>query len=134
MGNALCLCNFVRHLGLSHARCAPDEMSSIRPTLLPVSLGYPNKALLVDFPFSSYVRAYSSWCSSGALHDGVFLNLPAGLRQESLALAIWTLKPPPCSPLESQDRVRLRDEWDIWVPAVPPEHAVLPIVLTCKPL
>ncbi|KAK1831452.1 hypothetical protein QBC39DRAFT_306838 [Podospora conica] len=61
-----------------------------------------------------------------------FLDLPAELRHEILWLAIATPKLAPWSPVESQDRVRLRDEWDVWVPAVPPEPAVLPFMLTCR--
>ena len=63
-----------------------------------------------------------------------FLDLPAELRQQILALAISTPKQAPSSPVESQDRVRLRDDWDIWVLADPPEPAVLPFMLTCKTL
>lgn len=41
---------------------------------------------------------------------------------------------PPESPETSQDRVRLREGWDIWVPVIPPQPPSLPLLLSCKTL
>lgn len=63
------------------------------------------------------------------------LGIPTELRQRIVALAVWTPKPPPDAIAISQDnRVRLREDWDVWVPAQLPQPATLPLLLTCRTL
>ncbi|KAK4196866.1 hypothetical protein QBC40DRAFT_286576 [Triangularia verruculosa] len=63
------------------------------------------------------------------------ITLPAELRHEILATVIWT---PAATPYNrhslflDKTRVRLRDDWDIWVPANSPQPPALPLILTCR--
>ena len=62
------------------------------------------------------------------------LELPTELRYEIFSSVTWTRTPPPDSPETSQDRVRLRDGWDIWVEVYPRPLAPLTLLLACKTL
>ncbi|EGO59195.1 hypothetical protein NEUTE1DRAFT_99376 [Neurospora tetrasperma FGSC 2508] len=63
-------------------------------------------------------------------------TLPPELRHKILASVIWT----PTATLynhldlfyQDPPRVRLRDDWDIWIPATSPQPPALPLLLTCR--
>ncbi|KAK0702549.1 hypothetical protein B0T21DRAFT_378537 [Apiosordaria backusii] len=66
---------------------------------------------------------------------GPLTTLPTELRHQILASVIWTptATPPDCRSIFRENlRVRLRDDWDIWVPANPPQSAALSVLLTCR--
>ncbi len=60
-------------------------------------------------------------------------RLPPELRQAIFSLVIWTPTPPPdfheATPL---DRIRLRDDWDIWIEPSTRPPAGLALLLTCR--
>ncbi|KAA8622133.1 hypothetical protein SMACR_09598 [Sordaria macrospora] len=77
------------------------------------------------------------------------ITLPAELRHKILASVIWAPTPTPTTtttitttttPLynlldlfhQDPPRIRLRDDWDIWVPATSPQPPALPLLLTCR--
>ncbi|KAK3502780.1 hypothetical protein B0T13DRAFT_501024 [Neurospora crassa] len=63
-------------------------------------------------------------------------TLPPELRHKILASVIWT----PTATLynhldlfyQDPPRVRLRDDWDIWIPATSPQPPALPLLSTCR--
>lgn len=64
------------------------------------------------------------------------ITLPSELRHKILASVIWA----PTATLynhldlfyQDPPRIRLRDDWDIWVPATSPQPPALPLLLTCR--
>jgi hypothetical protein len=60
------------------------------------------------------------------------LELPTELRHKILARAIWTPELPPDCPAKSEDRVRLREDWGVWVPVMQVQPHALLLVLTCR--
>ncbi|KAK5659929.1 hypothetical protein OQA88_13393 [Cercophora sp. LCS_1] len=63
-----------------------------------------------------------------------FLTIAAELRHHILALSLWTPDLPPVCPADTQDRVRLRPDWDVWVSTTAPRPTALPLLLTCRAL
>ena len=91
--------------------------------------------------FSAQEQSVSSWLATTVQLQALTSNmaslmeLPTELRHKILASVIWTPEPRPELSLQTaQDRVRLRDDWDIWVPVSPPQPAALPLLLSCKTL
>ena len=62
------------------------------------------------------------------------MSLPKELRQQIVEFVTRVPEPAPTSPSKCGDRVRLRPDWDVWVPAATPQPAILSLMLTCKTL
>ena len=62
------------------------------------------------------------------------LEIPHELRQIILTLAIWNPEPPPKCPQESRDRMRLRDDWGVWVLISEREPSAVSLLLACRTL
>ncbi|KAK0673188.1 hypothetical protein QBC41DRAFT_144255 [Cercophora samala] len=63
--------------------------------------------------------------------------LPSEVRHQILAEAIWTpaVSPPDLHSIAHEERIRLREDWDIWVPInPPPQPVVLSLLQTCRTL
>ncbi|KAK3949104.1 hypothetical protein QBC32DRAFT_400463 [Pseudoneurospora amorphoporcata] len=64
------------------------------------------------------------------------ITLPSELRHKILASVVWA----PTATLynhldlfyQDPPRIRLRDDWDIWIPATSPQPPALPLLLTCR--